>query len=360
MAKTFAEKYVEGQISQLWYSFEIISLGGKVSFIIRVPERMRHNAEAAVYSQYPTAEIAEVEDYMRHFKYDPEKTPDVDLFGTEWKMDQSYVIPIKTYKDFEHPAAEEKILDPLSHLFESLAKMEPHEFFGVQILCMPLADEEWKPKSELKVKELTGEEVPHKASIIRFLLKPLEAFANFSYKETFFGAKHTHPEQQNKPKTNWLNMTEGEKLRVTLIENKANKPGYLTKIRFLYIAPKDRFDKSKAFMTIGAYRPFSAPFYNKIKPDIHTTWTHVDYRISPTLEKPWLDMRLKYKKRMIFKGYRARDWDIGSPLYVLNTEELATLYHFPITTETTSAPTYIERTETKKSQPPANLPVIEN
>lgn len=363
VAKTFFEKYVEGQFVQLWYSFEIVSMGGKISFVVYTPERMRHNVEAAFYSQYPTAEISEIKDYMADLKYDPDQPGDIEIFGTEWKVDQDFVIPIKTYIDFEHPAAEEKILDPLSHIFESLAKIEAHEFFGIQIITMPLADEEWKARSAKKIKQLTGEEIPHELSFLSLLLKPFDWFAHFSYKETLLGGGHGHghteDEMGRKQKNNWLSMTEAEKQRVTLIENKANKPGYWTKIRFLYIAPKKNFDKGKPFMVVGAYRPFTAPMYNKIKPDVHTTWTHVDAHFSPTLEKPYLDWLLKYKKRQIFKGYKTRDFDIGSPMFVLNTEELATLYHFPITTETMPVISAIAQTESKKSQAPANLPIAE-
>ncbi len=358
VAKTFFEKYVEGQLFQLWYSFELVSMGGKVSFIIRSPERMRHNLEAAIYSQYPTAEIAEVQDYMANFNYIPDKESGVDIFGTEWNLTQSDVIPIKTYKDFEHPAAEEKILDPLSHIFESLAKFEPHEFFGIQILAMPLADEEWQERSENKVKELIEEEIPHKFSILGLLLTPFNWFANLG-RGNGHGHGSTEDELGRKQKNSWLSMTENEKLRVTAIQNKKNKPGYRCKIRFLYIAPKEKFDKSKCFMVIGGYRPFTAPFFNKLKPDVHTTWTHVDSYFSPALEKPVLDWMLKYKKRWLFKGYKVRDWDVGLPMFVLNTEELATLYHFPLTTETTTVISAIEKTESKKAEAPVNLPIAE-
>lgn len=361
VSKTFFEKYIEGQFVQLWYNFEIVSMGGKVSFIIRAPIGMRHNVEAAIYSQYPTAEISEVEDYMKNIKYNPYQESDIELFGTEWKIKQSQYIPIKTYKEFEHPAADEKVLDPLSNIFESMAKIGPNEFFGIQITAMPLADEEWKPGAEKKIKELIGEEVPHEASFWRVLMMPFEWFAHFSYKEALLGGGHGHGETDDemgrKQKNNWLSMTEAEKRRVTLIEEKSNKPGYWTKIRFLYMAPKEHFDKSKAFMVVGAYRPFTAPMFNKIQPDVHTTWTHVDPKFSPTFEKPYLDWLLKYKKRMIFKGYKVRDFDIGSPMFILNTEELATLYHFPITTETTTVMSAIEQTQSKKSEAPANLPV---
>jgi hypothetical protein len=269
-------------------------------------------------------------------------------------------IPIKTYKDFEHPAAEETIIDPLANFFEGLSKMDPHEFFGVQILISPRADDEWKPLGDAKIKELIGEEVPHETSFKSFVMSPADKFAKFSFKETLLGGGHGHAAgPENKPKNNWMNMTESEKERVSLIEKKIGKPGYKTKIRFLYIAPKDKFDATKKSILTGAYRPLGSVMTNKIRPDVSNTWTSVDYVLSKSLEKPYLEWLLNYKKRNVFKGYKDRDTHIGLPMFILNIEELATLYHFPITTKTSTVPSNIERTESKKSQPPVNLPILE-
>src|SRR6185312_5925876 len=134
----------------------IVSFGGKISFIMRIPEKTRDLVESAVYSQYPQAEISEVGDYMENFHYDPyDPNSQYDIFGSEWKLDQDQALPIKTYKDFEHQTAEEKIIDPLTNFFESLAKIQPYEFMGFQFIIQPLADNEWHEKSLAKVKELT-------------------------------------------------------------------------------------------------------------------------------------------------------------------------------------------------------------
>ena len=361
VTKTFAEKYVEGHI-QLWYSLEIISMGGKVSFVIRLPEKMRHVVEAAFYAHYPQAEITEVSDYMENFNYDPDDPNcPYEVFGTEWRLSEDEVVPIKTYVDFEHPAAEETVIDPLANFFEGMAKMEPHEFFGAQIIIQTLADEEWKFKGEAKIKELIGEEPEHKASFLSFISRPFQKVSEFSYNQALFGQAHHAPEPVTtlKQKNNWMQLTEGEKERVTLIEKKIGKPGYKSKVRFLYIAPKDKFDLGKKSILTGAYRPLGSVMTNKIRPDVSNAWTGVDYVFSKTLEWPYLQWLLAYKRRNIFKGYKLRDIHIGLFMFILNTEEIATLYHFPITTKTTTVPTSIERTESKKSQPPVNLPVIE-
>ncbi len=356
-AKTFADRFVEGQI-QLWYSLEVVSLGGKVSLIMRIPKKVKELVEAAFYSQYPQAEIDECDDYLSNFNYDPNNPGEYEIWGTEWKLLESDVIPLKTYRDFEHPAAEESIIDPLSNFFEAMGKMAPYELFSVQIIIQPLGDEEWKPKGEAKIKDLIGEEPVHEVSFTGAALSPLSKFSQFSYKNAVLGGGHGHGTEENKPKNNWLNMTEAEKERVTLVERKISKPGYKTKIRFLYIAPKDLFDPNKKSLVIGAYRPLGSSMTNKLKPD-GKTWTGVEYKFSKNLEKSYLDWLLNKKKRYIIKGFKSREIHIGSPMFILNVEEIATLYHFPITTKTTTVPSAIEKTMARKAQPPTNLPIAE-
>ena len=55
------EKYWLGK-TQLSYSLEIISLEGYIQFLIRTPEQFRDLVEAAIYAQYPEAEITEVDE----------------------------------------------------------------------------------------------------------------------------------------------------------------------------------------------------------------------------------------------------------------------------------------------------------
>jgi len=357
---TWNERFMEGKF-QLWYSLEIISLGGKVSFVLRVPKRSQHLVESAFFSQYPSAEIHEISDYMDNFKLNVyDNNNEYDFFGTEWKMSQDSVIPMKTYLDFEHPSFEEKIVDPLTNLIETMERVKPHEFLSLQILIQPIQNDEWEQRAISKIKELTGEEVPHKASFIRFLLIPFEAFAKLSYKETLIG--HKAPEPENKPRNNWLNMSEGEKQRVTLIEKKLNKACYNTKIRLMYIAPKDQYDKGRRFELIGALRHFSpgggAGIHNTLKTD-QRIWTKVDPYFSQGLEGPALDRIIKYRKYWFLRGYKNRSIYIGSPKFLLSTEEIATLFHFPITFEGTIAPAQVQSVPSKTARPPADLPVAD-
>lgn len=351
---TFAQKYIEGKL-QLWYSLEIVSLGGKVSFIIRTPKKLKQLVEASFYSHYPQAEISETSDYLENLEFDPEKS-DFDIFGTEYKLISDQTIPIKTYKDFEHSASENIIVDPLTPTFEALSKMEPHELFAVQILIQPVADSEWKPDGEKKAKELQGEKVPEKMTFLKLLLLPFDAFAKFSFKDAILPKPAKEEGAQQKT---FMNLSDVDKERINLVLKKIGKPGYNLKMRHLYLAPKDKFDGSKKALMIGAVRTLGSAQTNSFKPDTKKTWTSVEYQLSPTLEEPYIKYLIKDKKKKFFKGFKNRSMGIGISPFIFNVEEIATIYHLPLTVNQEAPPSAVSTTETKKSQPPANLPIGE-
>lgn len=354
---TWAHRYMEGRV-QLWYSLEIVSLGGKVSMIMRVPKKLRDTVEAAFYAQYPSAEITEVRDYLENVDYHPGHSP-FELWGCEMKILQDQVIPIKTYKEFEHPTSEKKIIDPLATVFESMAKMEPHEFFGIQIIAQPLSDPEWKEQSEHKVKELIGEEVHEKLGIVGMIKEGLHNYNPGVWLEKLFssGEHEKHEEKKGEEKNKWMQLTDVEKERVNGIQRKASKPGYQSKIRFMYMAPPDKFDGTKKSIIIGAYRNFGDTNTNGFKPDTKETWTSVEYRLSPGLEKPYLDFVEQKRKHHMFEGYKNRSFIIGRPQFILNIEELATIFHLPLAAPGAATSPAVERVESRKSQAPVNLPI---
>ena len=77
------ETYWEGKF-QLGFSFEIVGIDGYIQFLVRTPVAFRSLVETAIYSQYPDAEIAEVEDYVNTV---PSTFPDPDF--DMWGMNSS-------------------------------------------------------------------------------------------------------------------------------------------------------------------------------------------------------------------------------------------------------------------------------
>src|SRR3989338_7414659 len=75
---------------QLYFSFEIVSIEGYIQFLVWTPEKYRYLVEAAIYSQYPDAEITEVNDYAEGY---PTRYPDeqYDIFGGEYVLTQNSV-----------------------------------------------------------------------------------------------------------------------------------------------------------------------------------------------------------------------------------------------------------------------------
>lgn len=345
---TFAHKYIEGR-TQLWYALELVSLGGMVSFIIRTPKKVRDLVESAFYSQYPQAEISEVSDYLENVSYNADNS-ELDIWGTELKLTDDQAIPLKTYREFEHPTAEDKIIDPINPIIEGLNKLEPYEFFGVQFVTTPLGDDEWKPAGETKAKELLGEKSASPTKWTDIFWAPLKAFANIN-----FFALLTPPKQEEKKEKTFQSFSEIEKDRINGIHRKISKPGYITVVRLMYMAPKDKFNAGKVAIIMGAFRNLGSAMSNKFRLD-SLTKTGVEYKISPTLEGPYLNYKLAKKKNNLFAAYKGRYPSVTNK-YVLNTEELATLYHLPISIGNSMPP--VDRVELKKAQPPSNLPVGE-
>ncbi|MDP2909578.1 MAG: hypothetical protein Q8N69_00695, partial [bacterium] len=121
----FWENWIEGKYI-VSYSFEIASINGEAHFFVRIPDTARDPVEAAIYSQYPDAEITIADDYTKHVPQDMPNN-DWDLWGADYKLKKPNSYPIKTYTKFEteREALEEKRIDPLADLLESMAKTGP-------------------------------------------------------------------------------------------------------------------------------------------------------------------------------------------------------------------------------------------
>jgi hypothetical protein len=122
----------------------------------------------------------------------------------------------------------------------------------------------------------------------------------------------------------------------------------------VYLAERDKYNGLNVSPLNGAFRQFNSLDLNGFAPQGGMT-VFKGY--------PWEDMSGKKNKEVkndLFKLYKARAYFFPphkvkeEKFMVLNTEELATIYHFPGTVAQT--PTFT-RVLSKKGQPPANLPI---
>ena len=320
---TWYDQWVKGKV-RVWFSLEMISEEGHVRFFIRTPAKFKKLIESHLYAHYPNIEVKQVEDYIAHAPFLHEKD-EWDLWGCEFALTKPDPYPIKTYIDYgldKTDLEEERKTDPINSSIEFLASFSRDQFVWTQILIQPTKErfpmsgaafkkQNWKKEGEKIIKEL---------------------------KEKAGGG------DEGKGKA-----TKREAEIIHAIQRSLSKLGFDCGIRAIYIARKERFDATMIPGVAGLFRQFSSEDLNGFKPT-HTT--DFDY--------PWQDfrgIRLARKKREIFEAFVLRSYFYGPykhKPFVLNTEELATIFHFPGRVSVT--PNF-ERIESRRAEPPPNLPI---
>ena len=343
---TIYDVYLKG-ILDIWFSLEIVSVAGDIRYYIRSPIKNLEMIESQIYAQYPDAEIKEVDDYVTDI---PDNIPsdDYELWGTDMTLKRDDAYPIRTYKDFEDVASGE-FVDPMSNIIEGVSKLQEGEQIWVQILIRAIGDG-WKEDANDLVMSLIGRDSKKdkkKDGIIAFFVSEIVDLGRYVILGFF------HPQsiieqsdkvQEKEVLSMMLHLSPGEKEIVTKIQESTNKPGFETDIRWLYIAKKDIFNKTKGnAITFSYFSQFAYQDLNALVPDAKTKTSA--YYFLTNYRKAW-------KKRKLLRRYKRREFDQMS--YVLNVEELATLFHFP-TIEVTAP--VAPRVEAKRGKPPSELPI---
>lgn len=304
------EKYWFGEF-QLWCSLEIVSIEGYLQFLMWIPQKWRDLVEAAMYAQYPDAEITEVEDYVdkmpTHF---PNATH--DCWGTEFNLAREEAFPINTYREFEHMVTDQFFKDPMAALLETMSRVGKGEEVWFQIFVKPLG-KSWQKSVFQFANDLALKFIQSRTSL-----------ANQ------FPVLH-----------------KGEMRLVEDIHQKATKNGFKCKIRVVYVADKEHFNKKKIqFGLVGALKQFSRDDANSLKPLYSEIATSTHYIFK--------DVLLNERKTALMTAYKKRSGIRGGPQKVFNIEELATLWHFPMA-HAVKAPT-LQVTMAKRQEGPGGLP----
>ncbi|MBU3942507.1 hypothetical protein KKA24_00825 [Patescibacteria group bacterium] len=353
-AGTIYEKWVEGK-SSLAYSFEIVSIEGEPHFYIQIPKANIDAIEGSIYAQYPNAEISIVDDYIKKI---PQDIPNQewDLWGADYKLLKPSPYPIKTYLEFEseREALEEKRIDPIATLLEVMAKIEKGEQLWVQIVATPVTNKEvpWVEEGEAIRDELSKRN-PKKAKQRSILGEATEVLLTGNIPED----KKEEVKEILPPE---MKLTMGERDIVSAIERKMAKRGFETNIRFIYLGQKDVFFKPKLRLALAYFSNFGTQNFNNLVPHGQPYITKIQKSMIPLLNIGF--KRREYlRKRKIYRNYvnRVQPNYPASPKYpssfILNTEEVASIYHFP-GRESASAP-FMQRIETKKGEAPMDLPM---
>lgn len=350
------ETWIEGKIQHA-YGLEIVCINGEPHFFIKCPQGIRKTVEANIYAQYPNVEISQHDDYT---KYVPQDIPNKnwEMWGCDYTLLSNDVYPIKTYASFfeEKPDApmEEKRLDPLSSLLEGMGKLGQGENLWVQFLATPAINDDAGTHYFDRGKALVDK-------LVKRPEKPMAKPIIFDIFDIFATGKPPSTEQRKEeiipPE---MKLTPGERTIVSAIEEKIAKRCYSVGVRFIYLAKREVYSGPAKTIPLSFFQQFSTTNLNAMVPNAKIgTMT----KVKKHWFVPWnylIPRRVYVRKRNLFKKYvrrfNALFPDPGGN-FILSTEELATLFHFP-GQSVTSAP-FMERVESKKGEAPSGLPVEE-
>ncbi|MCX6741124.1 MAG: hypothetical protein NTY61_01875, partial [Candidatus Parcubacteria bacterium] len=333
-------------VLQDYFSFEIIGLNGEIHFYLRTLRKYRNMVEAQVYSQYPQAEIKEVEDYAYKL---PADVPgrNWNLWGSRLKLSNKESYPIRTYPYLiDEVKTDQPFFDPLAGLMEVLGKLQPGEQIWIQILFRP---EEDKKRNELvrEAYRILGKKTaePAEGVIVADIKSWIEVIYETIYTFIFGEAP---AEKVKDKKTDMPSLAQflspGEKDMVKMIEEKAGKKIFESKIQFVYIARKEVFTMAYVAAVFGIFSQFANLNMNALRPD-PLSITKANYAFAK--------FRKAYKQRVLLRMMRTRSfWEKG---YIFNIEELATLFHFPTVAVKGPMTPYIG---SKKGGAPMDLPSL--
>lgn len=342
------EKYWEGKF-QLFFSLETVSIDGYTQFLIRAPEQFRDLVESAVYAQYPDAEITEVNDYTAGI---PTKYPDdeYDIWGTEFIQAKNSAYPIKTYKEFENllGAPEVRYKDTMAALMDLCSSLRKGEQLWYQIILIPTGFD-WPSIGDKEIRKILKEKDTSKDigdAIIDSIMNFIDFIGEMILPLWGEEAKKEKKEEILK----MMNLKPKEKKQVEYIQDKVSKLGFGFKIRVVYVAKKDLMNKPKVGSGfVGFMKQFAMLDLNNLKPDTEKTMTKAAYF--------FVESRLNAKKNNIIRNYIARDDWKGRKPGILNIEELATIWHFPV--EAVVKAPMIQKAPGRKAVPPMSLPMGE-
>ena len=281
-------------------SFEIASINGQIQFYVWVPKTLQSFVEGQIYAQYPTVQIHLADaDYTEH-----ERNHTV-VYTTELALTDAEFLPIRTFQNFE--------VDPLAGITGTLAKLEATgEELWVQVLLRPLPDT-WHMATERYVSGIRNGQsvVPNLGGSLQIV-------------EALWRPPDQPQTSDAKPE-----LSERDKTRIAEAEKKATKLGYEVKIRLAYLGGSQTNAKLHMQALVGTFKQFNSTNLNGFR------------AIKSVYGKEFLE---KYSRRAFYGDG-----------FVLNIEELASVFHLPHTNVETPN---IVWASAKTAEPPAKLPVL--
>lgn len=299
-------------------SLEIAANPEGIRFYVYTPRQFKNFVESQIYAQYPTAEIREASDYTQN------NFGAAHFAATEITLAKDYIFPIKTFRDFD--------VDPLAAITAALGKIGTAEQVWLQILMRPV-DDIWQERGHKFVSMVRAGEKPvdfTPKGLIKDVGKNLVSHITEIPSHIFLGPQL--PARPAPPQR--IQLSAGQELELKLIENKLTKMGFEVKVRAVAFSQTEENARNQLQSTIASFKQFSTANLNGF--------------VALNSEETDQEILKKFKNRYFEVG------EAGS--FIVNIEELASIYHLPNISVETPA---IAWTRAKKGEPPLNLPTQE-
>lgn len=298
-----------------YVSFEIACTDKKISFYINCPKSLQELIEKQILAQYPHAFIEEIKGYNPF----PKKG---EMQATELQLNKPYMFPFRTYKNME--------TDPLNALTNAMPNLSKADGAAIQVIVYPAAEKcQQRPRGmALRIQQGKNPDIVEKSSFGR-LSNELGA----SLKDTVIG--NHKPDQQTAQQRldlsgryQAINLTPMQQEMVKRFEEKSSRPGFFTNVRIITASDTPGHAKVHMHNLVSSFLQYNMPPFNGFS----------------------VKRRSKHK---IIKDYIFRIYRRYGRKAILNTEELASLWHLP--TPFLETPN-IKWLLSKKAPAPINIP----
>ena len=254
------KRYITGAVPHT-FSLEIVSIEGSIYFFIRTQDKFKELIKNQIYSQYPKAEVNEVDDYTRYIGDYTQKQDSWSLFGVEFELTKDDAYPVKTYVDYGLDKAvgsldEEQKIDPITATLEYLGSLRKDEQVWLQMIVRSDKWSPWRKEALSEINRIMGRETKSKSKGF---------IGTFGDEIKFVATGNAAGGSSAEKEVSTLKLTHGEQEAMKAIERSLQKHAFEVGFRAMYIARPDAFRPANIAGLIGSVRQYGSANLNGFK-----------------------------------------------------------------------------------------------
>ena len=308
---------------QKYFSFEIVAVDGFVKYYAVVPAVLTETVKQAILTSYPTARLEETEVeniFSRDGMDDSEGTgnqynAENFISGGELVMKKEVEYPILTFQEMKW--------DAQLALLNAFSKVRIGEGLGLQVMFRPL-DSSWSKNAETKIKNIKSGKKGFSGKGSNLPIRILYLLMDI------IRAPFEVPDEHKKDKDEHNSeLSQKKQEEIQAIDTKAKFPAFECLIRIVAHSKSKARSEGLVGGVVAAFSQFDSPNSNGFKYD------------------------LSKKIDQLVTDYIFRFFPVSNKKIVLNTQELATIFHLPSQASIPSSG--VERQMTKQVDGPASL-----